>query len=166
MGNIVPASGYLATCGESAAPIPPAHHGHFASSRRAGITLPAQPGSARSARVFAVDLLRAWGLDRLSEDVALVTSELTTNAIVASIALSPVIPPVHIRLVAGERWLVVSVADASPRFPLRMTPAQGIPGGRGLAVVGGVADRWGWHRDAKPGQVKTVWAEWETGDGR
>jgi anti-sigma regulatory factor (Ser/Thr protein kinase) len=147
-----------------AAPAEPAHHGRFISSaiaRRDTQILPASDESVPAARHHARQVLRSWGFaPELSGDVRLVVSELVTNAVQASQAVRPLATPVHVILAHGGRWLVVTVADASPKFPLLLPPSDGAPGGRGLEIVAAFSTRWGWHPVAFPGLLKAVWAEW------
>jgi anti-sigma regulatory factor (Ser/Thr protein kinase) len=113
------------------------------------------PGAASCARLHAVNVLHEWGLRTLADDVALIVSELTTNAADASIVL-PERPPVTLRLLAGEKSLLVEVWDSSP---LDLQPRQASADdecGRGLAVVAALSARWGCDRD---GRRKVVWAE-------
>ena len=62
----------------SADPVPAG----WASSRRiATRALGADPGSVRAARDFTVATLRRWGMAERSQDIAIVVSELVTNAL-------------------------------------------------------------------------------------
>ena len=73
----------------------------------------------------------------------------------------------------GQRWrqcwcgsdqiahcVLVAVADASPRPPMRLNLEPDAEGGRGLALVEAFSSRWGWHPASIAGLVKVVWAEW------
>jgi anti-sigma regulatory factor (Ser/Thr protein kinase) len=145
----------------------PTHHGHASGVRRDMITLAAQPRSVRSARAYVTRVLDDWGLGALGEDVALVVSELVTNAVEASATLWPVVTPLHVCLSAGARWLLLAVADASPRLPLWCSPDDDAERGQGLAVVEALSARWGWHPVTWPGLIKAVWAEFKIGqEGR
>jgi anti-sigma regulatory factor (Ser/Thr protein kinase) len=113
------------------------------------------PGATSCARLHAVSILHEWGLRALADDVALIVSELITNAADASIVL-PERPPVTLRLLAGEKSLLIEAWDSSP---LDLQPRQASADdecGRGLAVVAGLSARWGCERD---GRRKVVWAE-------
>jgi len=158
----------LAPAGASV-PVPPAHHGHCLARAavRDEMTLPSQPSALPAARARAQRILSEWGFGpQLSEDVAVCLSELVTNAVQASAVLRPV-APVHVGLARERRWLLLAVADASPRFPLRLSAAGGdAVGGRGLAMVDALSTRWGWHAVSWPGLVKVVWAEWSRSSGR
>jgi anti-sigma regulatory factor (Ser/Thr protein kinase) len=152
----------LAPAGASV-PVPPARHGHClgSSAIRDVMMLPSQPSALPAARAHAQRILSEWGLGpQLSEYVALCLSELVTNAIQASAVLRPVAPPVHVGLVHERRWLLLAVADASPRFPLLLSADRDAVSGRGLAIVEALSTNWGWHPAGWPGLVKVVWAEW------
>ncbi|GAA3097302.1 hypothetical protein GCM10020254_48300 [Streptomyces goshikiensis] len=55
----------------------------------------------------------------------------------------------------------VEVADASARGPARRQAAGDDTGGRGLELVDGLADRWGWQRE---GAGKRIWCEIDRGE--
>ena len=145
--------------------VPPAHHGHCVGSWacRDVRTLPSQPSAVPAARAHAQRVLSDWGFaPQLCQDVAFCLSELVSNAIQASAVLRPVALPVHVGLAHERRWLLLAVADASPRFPLRLPAGGDAIGGRGLALVEALSTRWGWHPASRPGLVKVVWAEWSS----
>jgi anti-sigma regulatory factor (Ser/Thr protein kinase) len=129
-----------------------------AAARRDLLTLPALPRTVPLSRAHVARVLDAWHLGPLAGDVALVVSELMTNAVRASAAL-PGAPPVHLGLAADGRRLIVAVADASPAVPVLLRSSSTAEGGRGLAVAVALAARWGWHPVACPGLAKAVWAE-------
>jgi len=97
----------------------------------------------------------------LAETLILLISELVTNAVVHTgcpAVLCMLLP----RRCGGEgaRGAVgsvrVEVADASSRAPRRRQAEGEDTGGRGLELVSGLADRWGWEHE--PGG-KRVWCE-------
>jgi len=130
--------------------VPPPCHG-----RREVTTLAADPRSVHAARDYVTSVLHAWGLDGLASDVALVASELVTNAVEASGS------PVQLALFCRAGWVVVAVADSSPGHPVRACTAPGAESGRGLAVVEELSGRWGWRPVTWPGMAKVVWAGWK-----
>jgi anti-sigma regulatory factor (Ser/Thr protein kinase) len=109
--------------------------------------------SARTARRRACEFLDAHGLGDLSDDVALVVSELVTNAIVHAHE-EPVLKLRH-----RGRSVVVEVADPSPAEEVRVAASPDPIGGWGLRLVESLATRWGVRPDPQGG--KTVWAEFD-----
>jgi len=130
----------------AAGPISPAHHGHDLGRwpLHSALTLAAVEGSVPSARAHARQLLCEWGQAEVSQDAGAVVTELVANAVVAS---------------AGH-CVLLAVADASPRPPVRLNLESDAEGGRGLALVEAFSSRWGWHPASTAGLVKVVWAEW------
>jgi anti-sigma regulatory factor (Ser/Thr protein kinase) len=123
--------------------------------------LAALPAAPSCARLHATAVLHEWDLGALTEPVALVTSELVTNAILAASEL-PVhvyvgLPTVHLRLLAEGHGVVIEVWDANPRPP---APRQATPdeeSGRGLMLVDALCEQWG--SETVPGwSGKVVWA--------
>lgn len=102
-----------------------------------------------AARHFVLGALDRAGLDDVADDVAIVVTELTTNAVLH--ACSPFTVTV---LVEGDA-VRVAVRDRSAAFPQPREAAATALGGRGLGLVGAVA-RWGVEAVAGG---KTVWAE-------
>jgi serine/threonine-protein kinase RsbW len=78
----------------------------------------------------------------IREDVLLLVSELVTNAVRHARAGPD--SPVHVQLLRGPRWVVVTVGDQGPGFTWRPAPPAGNEsGGWGLFLVDQIADRWG-----------------------
>lgn len=150
-------------CGRARVPVPPAHHGHALARwpLRSTITLGALDGAVPSARAHVRQVLWEWGRGGLGEDAGVVVSELVTNAVLASAGLRPVVAPVRVWLGSDTSRVLVAVADASPRPPVRLTVEPDSEGGRGLALVEAFSSRWGWHPTTAAGLVKVVWAEWQ-----
>lgn len=126
-----------------------------ATQRSSALEFAPLPTAVPCARLHAVHVLREWGLRDLAGDAATIVSELITNAIEASAAL-PDRPPVSLRLLAAEKFLVIEVWDQSP---LDLEPRQADADdecGRGLTVVAALAARWGCERTGH--RRKVVWA--------
>jgi len=143
-------------------PILPSHHGHDLEHWPLcdALVLGALEGAVPLARAHLRQLLREWGQAELGEDPSVVISELVTNAVVASAELRPAVAPVLIWLGSDEHCVLVSVADASPQPPMRLSLEPYAHGGRGLALVEALSTRWGWYPAGIAGLVKAVWAEW------
>lgn len=107
------------------------------STRRAGVTLPVDMASAAAARRFVTRTLSGWNLAHLGDDAILMTSELVTNGLLH--ARTELRLTVEVR--AGE--LRIEVCDGS-LVPVRIRNFSVESGtGRGLRLVGRMADAWG-----------------------
>lgn len=115
-------------------------------------SLPLSTG-ANEARRWTRGHLEALGWTRTAsdkvDDVTLIVSELVTNAHVHARS------PAQLVLTWDDRWLQVSVHDASGRLPVAMPPSEERPGGRGMALVDALADAWEARRSAE-GKTVTV----------
>ena len=116
----------------------------------AALDLPLGEHAPRAARRALHAVLESWGFtDReWRSGAAIVVSELVTNAVVHGGGC------VELRVEAHERQVRISVADGSAVIPRRRDPDR--RGGRGLALIEAVADRW-WIEEHDGG--KRVWAE-------
>ncbi|MBC2905786.1 SpoIIE family protein phosphatase [Streptomyces sp. PSKA01] len=111
--------------------------------------LPAAPVIVADARRRAADQLTTWGLQDIVPTTELIVSELVTNAIRHARA------PIQLRLIRNTA-LICEVSDASSTAPHPRRARALDEGGRGLFLVGQLADRWG-TRHTPTG--KTIWAE-------
>ncbi|GAA3746016.1 hypothetical protein GCM10022205_36090 [Spinactinospora alkalitolerans] len=123
------------------------------------------PETAGEARVFVGDTLRDWGVNRASDDIILLASELVTNAVIhAETTLE-----LTVRRLADA--VEVVVAD---RVPERAVPKAGPlsvdaspstentrSGGLGLALAGAIASSWGVSYSKED---KAVWFRLEDED--
>jgi DNA-binding NarL/FixJ family response regulator len=107
----------------------------------------------RAARRFVSQALTAWDDDDgdLADTVTLLVSELVTNAVVH--AGSDVEVTVRLTSAAAR----IEVTDTSAESISPRDAADDEDSGRGLALVGSLAERWG-VRPA-PGGGKTIWFE-------
>ncbi|MFJ3672123.1 ATP-binding protein [Streptomyces sp. NPDC090106] len=116
------------------------------------------PAEVGRARRWARSRLAVSGIEAdepLAETLILLVSELVTNAVVhtgcpAVLRLS--LPGV----VTEEATVRLEVADASSCAPVPRCADGDATGGRGLALVDGLADRWGWSPE---GAGKRIWCE-------
>jgi anti-sigma regulatory factor (Ser/Thr protein kinase) len=120
------------------------------------------PAEVGRARRWARSRLAGSGIaadESLAETLILLVSELVTNAVVhtgcpAVLRLSL---PGADRADAEESATVrLEVADSSDRAPVPRCVDSDATGGRGLALVDGLADRWGWSPE---GAGKRIWCE-------
>jgi anti-sigma regulatory factor (Ser/Thr protein kinase) len=110
----------------------------------------------RLARAFAADTLEPWAVPAEKvEAVQLVVSELVTNAVLHA----PESTSITLELVLTGEAVLVMVSDASSREPPQpwRQASWSAQGGRGVALVDTIADRWGTEPRSPRG--KTVWCE-------
>ncbi|MGA5868403.1 ATP-binding protein [Streptomyces cinereoruber] len=112
------------------------------------------PAEVGRARRWARSRLAGSGIgedEPLAETLVLLISELVTNAVVHTGC-----PAVLRMLFAAEGGVRVEVADASDRPPKPRHAEGDDTNGRGLELVDGLADRWGWQPE---GLGKSIWCE-------
>jgi anti-sigma regulatory factor (Ser/Thr protein kinase) len=127
-----------------------------AVNRTSYLELAPLPTAIPCARLHAVHVLHEWGLRALTDDAALIVSELMTNAADASTVL-PERPPIALRLLASEKSLIIEAWDHSPHDLEPRAADADAECGRGLTVVAALSDRWGSKRTGHGRKV--VWAE-------
>ncbi|MEV0403292.1 ATP-binding protein [Actinoallomurus sp. NPDC050550] len=105
--------------------------------RPSWVALRARPEYAAKAREFAV--ASVFGLSFDAYEVGLVTSEIVTNAIVATAALGGWPDdawPLRLEVAACDRWVRIAVTDPDHRpLPASNAGGQLIENGRGLSIV-------------------------------
>lgn len=111
--------------------------------------------SIRYARDFVKQTLDAQAIVLPTvDDAVLIVSELLTNAVLHGSDGTG--SEVMVRLVAIEGRLRIEVHDESPLVPFQPTASNDAEDGRGLVLVGAMADRWGCELTAGG---KFVWCE-------
>lgn len=111
------------------------------------------PAEVGRARRWARSRLAGCGIgadEPLTDTLILIVSELVTNAVVHTGC------PAVLRMLFGGPRVRVEVADVSDRAPARRHADDCATNGRGLELVDGLADRWGWQRE---GTGKSIWCE-------
>ncbi|MEU0411081.1 ATP-binding protein [Streptomyces griseorubiginosus] len=116
------------------------------------------PAEVGRARRWARSRLAGCGIgvdEPLAETLILLVSELVTNAVVHT--GRPAVLRLSLPGTEAESAPVrLEVADRSGRAPVPRCVDGDATGGRGLALVDGLADRWGWSRE---GAGKSIWCE-------
>lgn len=155
-------------------------------SGSASCALPSRHEAVRSAREFTRRTLERWGTTRDLDEIALVVSELVTNALRHGMSDDPEDPatrfpdpfaepdgfadggqhpnsqPIRLQLMRWSARLVCAVRDPGQDFAdpdaVPGCPGAAAESGRGLFLVESFSDCWGWHQltGVRPGKV--VWA--------
>nr|WP_051094011.1 ATP-binding protein [Streptomyces sp. SID8354] len=120
------------------------------------------PAEVGRARRWARSRLAGSGIgadEPLAETLILLISELVTNAVVHTGSAA------RLRMCFSGTGAVVGtvrveVVDASARPPRQRHADGEDTNGRGLELVDGLADRWGWQRE---GAGKRIWCEVDRG---
>ncbi|WP_406314169.1 ATP-binding protein [Streptosporangium sp. NBC_01639] len=132
---------------------------HIEHLQLAARSLRHDPRAARTARDFTSTALYGWELAPLVDDTGVVVSELVTNAVRHGIHGGGGLGPVQtIRVVlchTGNSLLCV-VTDPSDQGPSLREPDDEAESGRGLQLVQGISQMWGWAPLRSRG--KAVWA--------
>ncbi|OOV24900.1 ATPase [Streptomyces avermitilis] len=116
----------------------------------ATFNLPSHPAIVAQARQHTTTQLTTWNLTDTTFTTELIVSELVTNAIRYGH------PPIQLRLIHHNHTLTTEVSDTSNTTPHMRRARTYDEGGRGLLLIGQLAQRWG-TRHTPTG--KTVWTE-------
>ncbi|QKW07178.1 ATP-binding protein [Streptomyces sp. NA04227] len=120
----------------------------------------ADPAEVGRARRWVRARLAGSGMDaeeHVAQTLVLLVSELVTNAVVHTgcpAVLRLRIP--HPAVLGPDGTVRVEVDDRSTLPPCPRRADDEETGGRGLELVEGLADRWGWQRE---GSGKRIWCE-------
>ena len=148
--------------------VPDLHPTGWACLPRVATRTPgADARSVRAARDFAVATVERWGAAQLSGDIAIVVSELLTNALRHALPESGQAGPrpvIRLGLLQAGPCILCAVADPSARAPVPKQSSMLAETGRGLQVVGALADAWGYTTPGDTGKV--VWAVFSADRGR
>ena len=136
----------------------PASTSRVTLPRVATRTLGPDTGSVRAARDFTIATLQRWAIAERSQDIAIVVSELLTNA------LRHALPgsgdgrprrPIRLGLLQPGSCVLCAVADPSRAAPVLQTGGSFAETGRGLQIICALSDQWGF---APSDTGKVVWA--------
>ncbi|MEJ5945086.1 ATP-binding protein [Pseudokineococcus basanitobsidens] len=114
------------------------------------LRLEPHPRGASAARALVARLLTPVAPGPVVETAVLLTSELTTNAVLHARG------DVVVRVTVERSLVVVEVTDHSSAAPAVRVPRLDAAGGRGLVLVEALSSRWG-TRTVRGG--KAVWFE-------
>nr|WP_269329540.1 ATP-binding protein [Kineosporia babensis] len=136
--------------------------------------MPATPQAVPKGRALVRRGLKHLGADSVSDDVALVATELLANALEHGVrdadARASEPDELHRRRLDGVRislastgsHIVLSVTDPSPTPPVRRPRDPLSGGGRGMQLVESLSLCWGWtlleEQDGQRLPGKSVWA--------
>jgi Histidine kinase-like ATPase domain len=122
------------------------------------------PGSISAARRFASLTLRRWGVADREPDIAVVVSELLSNAVrhgLQTLESGGRSRPIRLGLLHAGPSVMCAVADPSDQPPVPREPCWLDESGRGLHVIASLSDLWGCcSAPGEPGKV--VWACFST----
>lgn len=116
------------------------------------------PRAVPAAREFAIATLHRWSMQERSGDMAVVVSELLTNALRHALPEPSKARPrraIRLALLQPGPCVLCAVADPSREPPIPQQPGPFAETGRGLHVVDAVSDNWGY---ALGDRGKVVWA--------
>jgi len=110
------------------------------------------------ARRFVAETLAEWGLGALVPDATLLASETVTNAVTYGVR------PVHLCVGLQNRSVRISVRDGGEPLSAadRAMPEASARHGRGIAIVGALANQYGVTELEEGG--KLVWFDLALGD--
>lgn len=117
----------------------------------------------RRARDFTASTLHQWGVAGRHDDIAIVVSELVTNALQHARPASCNSRggwPIQLGLVHPGHRVMCAVADASKAVPVPRKPDLLDETGRGLHVIAALSDQWGYTTSGDMGKV--TWALFHT----
>ena len=133
--------------------------GRLRLPRIATRTLGTSATTVGAARDFTLATLRRWSMAERSDDIAIVVSELLTNA------LRHALPapgdtrrwqPIRLGLLQPGPCVLCAVADPTKAAPVPQVPGFLAETGRGLHIICALSDRWGYTTLNDSGKV--VWA--------
>lgn len=126
-----------------------------APAEEVSVRFEADPTTVRRAREFIRRLMREWGSQHLSDDAALVVTELAANAVVHAGT------PYEVRVKRSEGHVRIEVADSGAGTPEPQPLSDTAESGRGLVLISALSSSWGIEAGDERGKV--TWAELRRG---
>lgn len=117
-------------------------------TEQASLTIPPDSASIAGSRRFTESFLRAHGLDRLTDTMVLLVSEVVTNAIIHGESGA------ELCLMLTGTTIRAEVRDGSRALPAVKQYSDNATTGRGMLIVESLASSWGTESDPKG---KVVW---------
>lgn len=117
----------------------------------------------RAARDFTITTMERWGVTGRCEDIAIVVSELLTNAVRHAPARSGGTRagwPIRLGLLQPGQCVICAVADPCKAAPIPKRPGCFSETGRGLHIIAALSDQWGYTTPSDMGKV--LWAMFST----
>jgi anti-sigma regulatory factor (Ser/Thr protein kinase) len=128
---------------------PPCHRAakewSWQEGRYVSVELAPEPASAAIARRVARDALAAWGLEHVSDDAQLIISELSSNAIAASVPAVRSRPAIIVAIHHVPPEIRIYAWDNGPGKPEPSDPGNDSVTGRGLGIIDALThSEWDW----------------------
>lgn len=129
----------------------PHREGEPARADETGLTVPSSPRSVAVVRRYVTDACSALGWADSADTIALLVSEVATNAVLHAYGRE-----VRVRVLDRGLRLRVEVVDGSPALPAPRNASTRDEDGRGMLLVEALAVAWG-VEERRDG--KAVWFE-------
>ncbi|WP_063793238.1 ATP-binding protein [Frankia sp. R43] len=108
---------------------------------------PTRPQSASAARRDVTGQLHQWKLDHVIDTITLLTTELVTNALAASLhGDDDLTSQIAMRLTYSDHHVIVEVWDGGPGHPTRRATGLDAEDGRGLHLITSLTPRTGYYQ--------------------
>ncbi|MFI6281667.1 ATP-binding protein [Streptomyces sp. NPDC050988] len=124
------------------------------------VSFEADPAAIRPVRRQLHAALSELGLEQVADEVVQAAQELMANAVEHGCRCRPPKTTVTVKAVYRDEQVRVDVHDPSDERPQERPESGERESGRGLSIVGVLADRWGVKMN-RAGTGKSVWLEFD-----